>query len=571
MDGNRFDALMRAAFAAGVSRRGLAAAAAGLLGGRTAAAAKDRKQGSGSGARPAPEGPCPGGPKANRCLNDGACCTGYCAEGVCRCKPNWMECRNGKHCCSGRCIDGRCDGGARPEGSVCRENFNCQDELACIRGECRPSRRARCTPGNCPGCCAGTVCRAGSHRTACGPKRGVCATCTYPGVCLDGICGAPVRCGPASCPNGCCADGVCQPGAAADACGAGGAACAVCPSLAALCTAGTCAAGTWANFTTIGSGVSGAAATEFAGPAGVHVSPEGLMLWVADVNNNRISVWTRPSVASKDWAPHSTISGTSGAGSTDLSLPVGVVATEDGLTTLIADTGNNRVSVWTRTLAQPTTWVHQTNFGTLGADDDQFNSPNGIDVTADGLTVLVVEAANNRVSIWSRPDATSNAWTERATFGSGPNNGKSQFNGPYDVAVSANGLLAWVADAGNSRISWWGVTDQVNQVWANIDVIGAPGADPNQFGGPFGVSVTADTLTMFVADTGNNRISIWNRPDASSAVWSHQAVGGILGTGSAGSADSEFDVPIKVFAAADGQAIWVGDVSNNRISSWTQS
>jgi DNA-binding beta-propeller fold protein YncE len=56
--------------------------------------------------------------------------------------------------------------------------------------------------------------------------------------------------------------------------------------------------------------------------------------------------------------------------------------------------------------------------------------------------------------IWTRPDATSTSWSFSAKFGT-QGSGDSNLSGPYSVAVSADSLTAWVADFSNNRISIW--------------------------------------------------------------------------------------------------------------------
>jgi hypothetical protein len=239
MDEQRFDAALRALQAGTTRRRGLAGMLGALLGGTgLEAAAKGTRNGNG---KPGAEGPCgDGSAKANRCQKNGDCCTRYCADGACRCKPNWMVCTKADQCCSGRCVGGKCDGGAKPAGASCTEDFNCQDGLACVRGACVKSSKAKCTRQNCPGCCEGTTCRPGADRTACGTGGGACVRCGASQTCTAGVCGGGGgSCSAATCPDGCCQNGQCRPSANAS-CGTGGAACVDCTAGGEVCNAGAC-------------------------------------------------------------------------------------------------------------------------------------------------------------------------------------------------------------------------------------------------------------------------------------------------------------------------------------------
>ncbi|MFM9105106.1 MAG: hypothetical protein ACKOWF_00190, partial [Chloroflexota bacterium] len=71
-----------------------------------------------------------------------------------------------------------------------------------------------------------------------------------------------------------------------------------------------------------------------------------------------------------------------------------------------------------------------------------------------GLTVWIADNGNQRISVWTRPDGASISWTNLTTFGSF-GTGNDQFEEPSSVAVAANGRTLFVADYGNNRISVW--------------------------------------------------------------------------------------------------------------------
>jgi DNA-binding beta-propeller fold protein YncE len=286
-------------------------------------------------------------------------------------------------------------------------------------------------------------------------------------------------------------------------------------------------------------------------PSGLVISADGLTAWIVDNQNNRISIWTRPSQGSTQWANQTTFGGPN-----FFSLPFGVAVSKDGLTAYVADTGNYRISVWTRPTAGSTAWTNQTTFGT------QFNLyfPYGVAVSTDGLTVWV--AGNDRISVWTRPTAGSTAWTNQTTFGT-MGAGASNFNNPRGVAVSTDGLTAWVADGRNNRISVWTRPTAGSTAWTNQTTFGTDGVGASNFSTPYGVYASADGLTTYVADYSNNRISIWTRPAAGSTAWTNQTTFGTVGDG-----PSNFNNPYGVAIAADGLTAYVSDNRNNRISIW---
>lgn len=67
----------------------------------------------------------------------------------------------------------------------------------------------------------------------------------------------------------------------------------------------------------------------------------------------------------------------------------------------MADNDNNRISVWTRPAADSTDWSNQTTFGAEGDGPDEFDNPTGVFASADGRTVFVGDTENGRVSVWT--------------------------------------------------------------------------------------------------------------------------------------------------------------------------
>jgi len=281
--------------------------------------------------------------------------------------------------------------------------------------------------------------------------------------------------------------------------------CGGCSSPAALCCDGTCITSTiWANQTTFGS--IGSGASQFRIPQGIAISSDTLTAWVADTLNNRVSVWTRPDDGSVAWTNQTTF-GSGGGGSGQFRQPINIAASPDTLTVWVTDSINDRVSVWTRPNISSVTWTNQTTFGTNGGSLGQFRLPYGIAVSNDTLTVWVVEQNNARVSVWTRPTTSSATWTVQTGFGSGP----GLLANPFGLAVSRDRLTVWVADTGNDRTSVWTRPDTSSTAWSNQTTFGSSGSGPSQFGTPIGVAISRDEQTIWVSDNSNHRISVWTR------------------------------------------------------------
>lgn len=199
----------------------------------------------------------------------------------------------------------------------------------------------------------------------------------------------------------------------------------------------------------------------------------------------------------------------------------------------VADTGNRRVLGWAGgvpasadvpadlVLGQPDAVHREENRGGE-VGPDSFRWPHA--VTGDADVFLVADAGNHRVLGWWPPlHADREAGLllgqddihSAVEFPYGPQRG-DRFRFPYSAAVDA-GRLA-IADTGNNRVLMW---DGVPAAGREADaVLGqhslqANGENrwssvaPDTLCWPYGVSLHGDRLA--VADTGNNRVTVWRR------------------------------------------------------------
>jgi len=278
-------------------------------------------------------------------------------------------------------------------------------------------------------------------------------------------------------------------------------------------------------------------------------------------------------------------------------------------------------------------WSEQTIFASgPGSAPAELNNPHRMSVTSNGLKVLIADTDNNRVTVWTRPSLNANEitdWTVQTTFGCEPSDGDARFVLPQGVAVSGNGLTAWVADTGNARVSQWeynsgswqvsetidfdnesnpyfvepidvvmtadnrtifvldGETCEVSVFglfggnWELITRFGSEGSGQGQFLMPFGLSITADGKWVFVADAYNHRISVWEVVEGAiplsqprglfgvpnqiqmGTVWVPKTRFGVPGTGR-----GQFSYPAGVANSSNGKKVFVSDWDNNRISVW---
>ena len=211
-------------------------------------------------------------------------------------------------------------------------------------------------------------------------------------------------------------------------------------------------------------------------PSDAQVDPNGT-LFSADTGNHRVLVWN--AVPTTDGAAADLVLGqadftSSGGGcsATQLSAPTAVFS--NGTVLLVADGNNHRVLIWdpvpTTTQQAADLVLGQGDFSTscVQNDDDQntindgsptartMNNPAGI--WTDGTILIVADQGNNRVLVWngfptSNFEPADIVLGQTSMNGSAANTSAAGLNAPYQV--DSNGIHLAVADSGNNRVLIW--------------------------------------------------------------------------------------------------------------------
>lgn len=200
--------------------------------------------------------------------------------------------------------------------------------------------------------------------------------------------------------------------------------------------------------------------------AGVFAFPQSAWigsgkLVVADTSNNRVLIWNTPPTAN---VPPDVIVGqtdaagnSAGLSQTQLSTPAAAAIANNRL--FVVDQGNNRVLIWN---AVPTTngapadiVLGQADFvtGTSAVTQSRMSQPNGI--WTDGFRLLVSDGGNNRILYWT---AIPNSNQANASFVIGQSSftfsttvpSAQTMNTP--VGIASDGTRLFVADSGNNRV-----------------------------------------------------------------------------------------------------------------------
>lgn len=176
-------------------------------------------------------------------------------------------------------------------------------------------------------------------------------------------------------------------------------------------------------------------------------------------------------------------------------------------------------------------------------------TPTGLDVDNDGRVYVAINGDNQvrryvPTSTSFQLDTTFNGtgFIGKADKSTGSGNG--EFNAPYDVAVSPDGEEIDISDSANHRIQRF-TKDAVF-----LSTFGTQGSEIWQFNAPKGLAFDSIGY-MYVADSGNNRISLLLPP------------GAIGASGSAGTALGSFQGLVNM--GVNNRGIYSAETGNNRV------
>jgi len=144
-----------------------------------------------------------------------------------------------------------------------------------------------------------------------------------------------------------------------------------------------------------------------------------------------------------------------------------------------------------------------TYYGQFGATPGMFYSTNGICFSNNGLRLIVADANNNRLQVFSVTEGVNLTYqTNYGTAGSGAGN----YSYPMSVACHPTTSHVFVADNGNNRIH---VLTLTVDTLSSVGYYGSYGSDVGQFKSPTGVAVSGDGARLAVSDFSNYRVQIF--------------------------------------------------------------
>lgn len=329
-------------------------------------------------------------------------------------------------------------------------------------------------------------------------------------------------------------------------------------------------------------------------PIAVGLVPGGAgTLFVADQGNNRVLRFTLPGtqadlvLGQPDFSSNRPNRGASTPSADSMSRPYDV--SSDGTRLAVADNLNHRVLIWNQLptqngqpadviLGQPGATSQVIN-NPPAASGLQFHTPSS--VASDGTRLAVADTMRHRVLLWNQLPRSGAAAPDvvlgHLDFAGGQANDgmaaptAATLSSPGGVTME-NGALA-VTDTGNARILIWQQFPTQNMAAADY-VLGQADftsgtARPAATGlnQPAGVALAMGRL--YVADTGYNRVLVFNNPLQNGAAANLVLGQSTLTTGTpnnGGLSARSLTSPTAVFI--QGSKLLVADRGNHRVLIW---
>lgn len=320
-------------------------------------------------------------------------------------------------------------------------------------------------------------------------------------------------------------------------------------------------------------GSSGSGNGQFSSPDGIALS--GGELYVVDVGNNRVQVFSQTGVYLRQW----TVAGAS---------QLAGVAVDSSSRALVADVGADLVRRYSSTgtlidtfsqadafgLAvhtDGTVWVTNTAADTLTEwelvtvapvaaippANGTFNLPQSLDITQSSGRIYVCDTGNHRVQYFTSAglyegqfgntayDSSTGAITASAADG--------QFNTPTGIAVNQSTGAVYVVDAANDRVQLFSATGTYQGKW------GSSGTGDGQFTDPVAIAINPVTGNVFVTDTTRDDVQEFTAAGAF-----------VRKIGASGTANGQFNSPQGIAVHTDG-VLYVSDLTNEDVQEFVSA
>ncbi len=268
----------------------------------------------------------------------------------------------------------------------------------------------------------------------------------------------------------------------------------------------------------------------------------------------------------------STLCGTGNQG-VPFSGPNGICITPDGSTLYAVDYSSHRIFRITVSSGAVIPFVGSPTPGYLDGAISiaRFYYPSGIKISSTGQELYIADNANcliRKIDLVNSFVSTTAGVYNAYGFADSSNGNFAKFNQPVDLVIAPGDSIIYISDSENHVIRQLNLnTTAVSTVAGTPTVLGLVDGPSStaKFRNPGGLALSSDGTMLYVADAGNHCI---RKIDLATNITSTLA-----GTGAPGNADAltgtqaSFNIPQGVSILANDSLLYVMDTFNNLIRS----
>jgi len=319
---------------------------------------------------------------------------------------------------------------------------------------------------------------------------------------------------------------------------------------------------------------------ELDNPTDVILDKNGKNIYVVDNKNNRINVFEDDGdddfiygsfcdiLAIQDCNDNADGADENGDGQFD--DPISIARDALGKF-FVVDSGNSRIQIF------DDDGEFQSKFGSSDSGIDEYlGSAAGIVIQESTQNILVSDIETDSISIF---DSTGDFLVKFDSF-----DGNDDFQNPTNMIIDNSEEILYVTDSGNDRIVIFELvtgttcpsgTEEIVDGVCFVDKFGSAGTTDGKFDDPSGLAFDSTENLLYVADTDNNRIQIFELVTGTTCPsGTEEKVDGVCFVdkfGSAGTTDGKFDTPIGLALDTTENLLFVADSDNDRIQAFNVS
>ncbi|MGY5146668.1 MAG: fibronectin type III domain-containing protein [Candidatus Nitrosopumilus sp. bin_7KS] len=321
-------------------------------------------------------------------------------------------------------------------------------------------------------------------------------------------------------------------------------------------------------------GTTGTDDDEFDNPTDVILDMNGDKIYVVDSNNDRISVFEDDGDFDFEYGTFCNISsindcndnadGADDDGDGQFNNPLAIARDALGKF-FVVDSSNERVQIF------DDDGEFQLKFGSSDSGLDEYlGSAKGVAIQESTNEILVSSTDTDSISVF---DDDGNFMFEFDSF-----DGNDDFQNPTFMIIDNSQQMLYVSDSGNDRIVVFELvtgttcpngTDEAVDGVCFVKEFGTPGTDEGEFDDPGGLAYDSADNLLYVADSDNNRIQIFEIVDGDTCPSNtEEVVDGVCFVeefGSSGTGNGNFDTPLGIALDTTNDLLFVADSDNDRI------